>query len=347
MKFIHFFIIAILATLSGNTQSAENGTVMIKGQMPNIAKDSKGVLHITYGMGDSLMYISSKDGKVFSKPLLIAVVPNVFTTAMRGPQIAATTDGLVVTACTKKGDIFSFKKSGAIWTKPVRLNERPETAKEALMALSADGLNVYAIWLSVKNSKGQNLYGVKSVNGGKSWSKNGVVYESPDNTICECCKPSVVMKGNQVYVMFRNWLNGNRDMYLVHSSDRGQTFGAAEKLGNGNWKLNGCPMDGGGIVINQAGTPETIWQREGKIYTASPGMNETQIGEGRNGSIETIQTNTVYAWGEKGNIMVKKNSGIASNIGKGSLPLLKAVDDKNVLCVWQTPVNIQLRLIAL
>ena len=173
------------------------------------------------------------------------------------------------------------------------------------------------------------------------------MYESPDNTVCECCKPSVVMKGNQVYVMFRNWLNGNRDMYLVHSSDMGQTFGAAEKLGKGNWKLNGCPMDGGGIVINQAGTPETIWQREGKIYTALPGMNETQIGEGRNGSIETVQTNTVYAWGEKGNIMVKKNTGINSNIGKGSLPLLKAVDDKNVLCVWQTGDNIELRVITL
>ena len=112
MKFIHFFIIAILATLSGKTQSAENGTVMIKGQMPNITKDSKGMLHIAYGIGDSLMYISSKDGKIFSRPSLIAVVPNVFTTAMRGPQIAATSDGPVVTACTRKGDIFSFKKSG-------------------------------------------------------------------------------------------------------------------------------------------------------------------------------------------------------------------------------------------
>ena len=33
---------------------------------------------------------------------------------------------------------------------------------------------------------------------------------SPDTTVCECCKPSVVIEGNNVYVMFRNWLNGNR-----------------------------------------------------------------------------------------------------------------------------------------
>ena len=117
MKFIHFFLIAILATLSGKAQSSENGTVMIKGQMPNITKDNKGVLHITYGMGDSLMYIFSKDGKIFSRPSLIAVVPGVFTTAMRGPQIAATSDGVVVTACTKKGKRYSNKHKSRLFVR--------------------------------------------------------------------------------------------------------------------------------------------------------------------------------------------------------------------------------------
>jgi hypothetical protein len=46
-----------------------------------------------------------------------------------------------------------------------------------------------------------------------------MIYTSPDSTVCECCKPNVAMKGNNVYVMFRNWLHGNRDLYLIQSSD--------------------------------------------------------------------------------------------------------------------------------
>ncbi|MEJ7682118.1 MAG: sialidase family protein [Segetibacter sp.] len=101
-------------------------------------------------------------------------------------------------------------------------------------------------WL-LKSPKGQNVYGAKSVDGGKTWSKNILVYESPDSTVCECCKPSVTMKGNNVYVMFRNWLNGSRDLYVIKSSDGGKSFAQAQKLGKGSWKLNGCPMDGGGL----------------------------------------------------------------------------------------------------
>jgi hypothetical protein len=57
-----------------------------------------------------------------------------------------------------------------------------------------------------------------------------MIYASPDTTVCECCKPSVAMKGNSVYVMFRNWLNGNRDLYLIQSSDNGNTFRQVQKI---------------------------------------------------------------------------------------------------------------------
>ena len=37
---------------------------------------------------------------------------------------------------------------------------------------------------------------------------------------------------NDVYVMFRNALGGNRDMYVARSRDGGKTFGAAAKVGS-------------------------------------------------------------------------------------------------------------------
>ena len=86
-----------------------------------------------------------------------------------------------------------------------------------------------------------------------------MIYSSPDTTVCECCKPSVAMKGNKVYVMFRNWLNGNRDLHIIQSNDGGINFGKAQKLGEGSWKLKGCPMDGGGVIINTDNSILTVF----------------------------------------------------------------------------------------
>lgn len=260
---------------------------------------------------------------------------------MRGPQIASADNGLIITACTSEGNIYCYKNDfSGKWTKTKRVNDVNESAKEALMALSADGLNVFAVWLGVKNPKGQNIYGSQSLDGGKTWTKNILVYASPDGTVCECCKPSVAIKGHKVYVMFRNLVYGNRDLYLIESADGGKTFGKANKLGNGSWKLNGCPMDGGGLVIDKSGNPETVWRREGKIYSASPSSPEKEIGEGRGCSIDSFNNQLVYAWSENGIVTVLKPDGKTIKLGKGSLPLVKTINEKQVICVWENEKQI-------
>ncbi len=349
MKSISLFVVALFFFSLNYSQNKENKDVIIAdGHMPNIVKDKSNNIHLVYGIGDSIMYVLSKDGKIFTSPALIAVLPNLFASAMRGPQIAATANGIIVTACTIKGNIFSYQKEASgKWAKALKVNDVDEVAKEALMALSADGKNAYAIWLNVKSTKGQNVYGAKSVDGGKTWSKNILVYESPDSTVCECCKPSVTIKGNNVYVMFRNWIKGSRDLYIIESSDGGKSFAQAQKLGAGTWKLNGCPMDGGGLALNNKGTPETVWRREGKIYTAVPGAPEKQIGEGRNGTIETVNDKNVYAWTENGNVIVMKPDGMKESRGKGSLPLVKALNNEEVICVWENEKQIHASVIEL
>ncbi|MEP7376108.1 MAG: hypothetical protein ABI675_22115 [Chitinophagaceae bacterium] len=349
MKSISLCVFSLFLFLIAYNQNTEGNDVIIaKGQMPCIDRDKSNTIHVVYGTGDSIMYISSKDGISFGLPSLVAILPELFDYAMRGPQIVATSNGLLITACNKKGNIFSYKKEiSGKWSEAVKINDVDETAKEGLMAMDADGSNTYAVWLGIKKPKGQNVYGAKSVDGGKTWSKNILVYASPDNTVCECCKPSVAIRGEKVYVMFRNWLNGNRDMYLIKSSSGGMSFGKAQKLGNGSWKLNGCPMDGGGLVIDKTGNPETVWRREGKIYTFSPGLPEKEIGEGRNASMETIQNKNIYAWTEEGNVMIMKPDGVKINIGKGSLPLLKTLDSEQFICVWENEKQIHAKVLAL
>jgi hypothetical protein len=308
--------------------------VISKGNMPNVAIDSKKNVHIVFGVNDSIMYVTSTNsGKSFSKPRLVAELPGLFASAMRGPQITGTASGVVITACTKEGNIYSFALQGAGWTK-ARVNEVDDNAKEALMALGADGHKVFAAWLAVKSPKGQYIYGTQSHDGGKTWEKNVLVYDSPDQTVCECCKPSVALKDNKIYVMFRNWMEGNRDLYLAESGD-GHKFGKIQKLGNGSWKLNACPMDGGGLAVNDQGIVQTVWRREGKIYASVPANPEKEIGEGRSCTVTTIQNKNLYAWTENGNVVIFKPSGEKIFLGKGSLPIVKAVTNRQFICVWE------------
>ncbi len=348
MKTINLFVVFSFLFLITLAWKKDNDTLVAEGQMPNIAKDKYNNVHLVYGRGDSIMYVSSKDGKSFTSPSLIAVLPNLFSSAMRGPQIASTNNGIAVTACTKQGNIFSYQKDqSGKWSKAKKVNDADESAKEALMSLSADGQNVFAVWLGVKSPKGQNVYGAKSVDGGKTWNRNTIVYSSPDGTVCECCKPSVAMKGKNVFVMFRNWIDGNRDLYLIESSDGGSSFKQAHKLGLGSWKLNGCPMDGGGLSLDKNGIPETVWRREGKIYASTAGMPEKEIGEGRSCTIETVNGKNVYAWTEKGDVIVMKPRGVKKNLGKGSLPLVKALNNEHIICIWENEKQIHASVIEL
>ena len=346
-------IIAIIATalffIACREEKKENNDLVIgPGKMPNLTRDLSGNFYVVYGTGDSIMYATSNDqGKTFSPPEVIAVLPHLVASSMRGPQIAATNNGLAIIAVNRSGDIFSFSKDNSgKWPQPVKVNDIDTVAKEGLMALSADGSNAFAVWLDLRD-KHNEIVGAKSTDGGKTWSKNIVVYASPDTTVCECCKPSVAMQGENVYVMFRNHLHGNRDLHLIQSKDGGNSFEGAQQLGNENWALNGCPMDGGGLVINKNGVPETVWRRRNIIYACIPGQPETAIGEGKGCTIESVNGKNVYAWTENGEVVIRKPQGMKINLGKGQLPLIKHINNEHILCVWENDAHIHSAIISL
>jgi len=330
-------------------QAIEKGSIIAAGQMPNLTKDRKNNLHLVYGTGDSIMYRSSvNDGKSFSEPTLIGVLPGLAASHMRGPQIAATSEGLSAIACNSAGDIFSYTMDEkGKWTAAAKVNDEDTVAKEGLMALSADGPNAFAIWLDLRGNEHNKIFGSRSNDGGKTWSRNFLVYSSPDSSVCECCKPSTLVKGDHIYVMFRNWLNGNRDLYLIESMDGRNTFGQAQRLGKGNWQLDGCPMDGGAFVVNDAGNVETVWKRKDNIYACEPGKPEERIGEGRNCTMETVNGKNVYAWTENGRVAILKPAGTKENLGTGSLPILKSLDNKHVICIWENEKQIHSSIVEL
>jgi hypothetical protein len=318
---------------------ASAATLLAAGRQPQVAVDKKGIARIVYGQNDSIYCVTSTDnGKTFSEPELIGPLKGLYLGMSMGPQIASSANYSVVTAIDKKGNIHSYRLQHATekWEKAAGINDIPGSVPEGLISIAADEAdNFYAVWLDVRSGKQNKLLFASSTGASGTWADNKVVYESPDKTVCECCKPSIHVQDKQVVLMFRNWLNGSRDFYMTSSTNGGQDFTKPQKLGRGTWKLEGCPMDGGGLLLDEQHTVHTVWQREGKIYYAKPGGKEEQIGKGRNCRISGT-TEPVITWNDGTDLKLKNlHTSEVQVVGKGSYLESVELADKGRLLVWE------------
>jgi hypothetical protein len=321
--------------------------IIAAGMQPQIAIDNAGVIRIIYGKGDSIYCATSvNEGSTFPDIQLVGVVPEMHLGMSRGPQIASSENYTLVTAMDRKGDIHSFRldHQSDIWERTGLINDLPGSAPEGLMGIAADRKDhFYAVWLDTRNDKRNKISFASTADKGTTWSKNQIAYQSPDKTVCECCKPNIAVRDSKVYIMFRNWLDGSRDLYLMQSDNKGASFSDALKLGEGTWKLNACPMDGGGLVVGENGKVLTVWQRAGKIYLSEPSKEEILLGTGRNGSI-TDPEDPVIAWQDGNKLMVLELNGHKESVvGEGSFIKADRTRDDKILYVWEKEGSIVFR----
>ncbi len=317
---------------------------------------------LTFGAGKGIYFCSSVDGgRSFSGPVKVAEAQIVPLTRHRGPRIAFSRGTIVITAVTGKnaatgehahglpldGDLLAWRSTdgGKTWSKAVAINDAPGAPTEGLHSLAADSKgNLFAAWLDKRGGHGASLYGARSTDGGVTWSRNAMIYGSPEGTICECCHPSVAMDANGlIVVMWRNWLAGSRDMYLTRSSD-GLTFSTPEKLGAGTWPLNACPMDGGGLAVS-GGKVITAWRRGESVFLAEAGKPETQIGSGKDIALALVGDRTYVIW-TNGTAIEYWTAGKIEVLSKsGAFPSLTALPDGKVLAAWEENSGLQIHLL--
>ena len=78
--FLLIFIACYFISCQEKKAVAKADFIIGDGQIPNIAKDKSGTIHLVYGLGDSIIYtFSSDNGKSFSSPSLVAVLPDLFS----------------------------------------------------------------------------------------------------------------------------------------------------------------------------------------------------------------------------------------------------------------------------
>ena len=318
---------------------------------------------MVFGAGQSIYFSRSTDsGKTFADPVKVgggAVIP---LTRHRGPRIAFAGSAIVITAVVGKtaaggphahglpsdGDLIAWRSTdgGQRWSSGIAVNDVPASATEGLHALASEGSgHLFAAWLD-KRDHGTQMYGSRSDDGGRSWSKNTLVYNSPDGTICECCHPSLAFdKRGKILVMWRNWLNGSRDMYLAQSTD-GTKFSAPRKLGDGTWRLNACPMDGGGLAVSKDRV-FTAWRREHDVYLDEPGQKEVAVGQGTDIALTAGDRGVYLIWSSQNGVeLLSPGHAKPSTIApQGSFPAIAAVPDGHAVAAWENAGKIEVQVV--
>ncbi len=331
-------------------------------RQPQVAASGSAVA-IVFGAGKAVYFSLSRDqGRSFSPPVKVAESPVLALGRHRGPRVAFAGRAIVVSAVTGKnvatgvhahglpadGDLVAWRSldSGKTWSSAIVINDAPGSAMEGLHGMASDGHGrLFAAWLDTRQ-KGKQLYGALSTDDGATWSKNVLIYQSPDGTICQCCHPSVAIDDQgRISVMWRNALAGMRDMYVMRSRD-GIYFLPPEKQGRGEWKLDACPMDGGGLAWSQ-GQPVTAWRRGQEVFLARPGQAERKIGDGKDVALAAGKDGIFAVWSGPAGLqaLTPAHAEARKLADEGAYPSVAALPQGGAVAAWESQGRIQVEIL--
>jgi hypothetical protein len=313
----------------------------VPNRQPQVAA-GEGTVALVFGSGESIwLATSTDDGVHFGAPARVADLPKLLLGRHRGPRVAITGSVMLVSAiASTPGDLMVWRStdSGRTWSPPRAVNDQPTSAREGLHALSADKAgHVALVWLDDRGGKGKKLYGAFSNDAGATWGPNVMLYESPSGSICECCHPSLAAMGDGRFaVMFRNSMDGNRDLYVIQVRD-GLRVSGMERQGNSSWKLNACPMDGGGIAVRD-GRFGSAFRREKDIYITESGKPERRVGTGQDVAFGANRHGWYAMWSTPGGgiEMMLPNATEVTQVSKaGGFPVMVATPGGGMLAAWE------------
>ncbi|MHC4836946.1 MAG: sialidase family protein [Planctomycetota bacterium] len=324
-------------------------------QSPALAVGADGLVVAAFVSGEEIWCcVSPDEGRRFDAPVLVGKHGKIAAGLSWGPRVAVTPDAIVVTAVHgeqlrgRDGDLYAWRSTdrGRTWTGPVRVNDADGAPREGMhdMAAAPDG-RLLNVWLD-KVGRGMRLAGAWSDDGGASWSDDQVIYASPDGSICQCCVPEATFRpdGGGAVVLWRNWLDGNRDMYSLELA-RGDApaTDAAIRLGREHWTLDSCPVSNSGIAVTARDKTFAFWRRESTLYAATPGMDEIVVGQGREAAAAAGPSGVNLLWTDvEGRVRTAARVGSDGTIrgrvlGEGSSVTIAGAPDGfgPVLAAWQ------------
>jgi hypothetical protein len=301
--------VGLLAALLAAGGSGLARTEISGAEQPQLFSSADGRVWLTYAKGVDLFATCSTDAGVTFAPAVKIAGEEGFMVGMRcGPRIVADGDRVTVTVIGRELLSFHSTDGGRTWSTAESINEVPGSAREGLHDLTAaPGGKAFVTWLDLRSGR-MELWGARSSDGGQTWSRNELVYRSPEKSVCECCHPSALFDATgRLAVMWRNSLSGNRDLWLG-TGEPGTGAFSSGKLGTGSWKLDACPMDGGDIIAFGNGSFATVWQRAGEVFYCEPGSPEVRVGKGRQPVAVAYEGRAMVVWQEGNRLMISRDA---------------------------------------
>lgn len=216
------------------------------------------------GSGADLFFASSADvGDSFTLPQRINNVPGeVSDHGENSAELLVSPDESTLYAVWNTrdpqdptGSHLRCSRSAAMtpsWSPAVPVDDDPQAVSHSFQGASVapDG-TIYVAWLDSREGKSErgvghtggaaSVYLARSRDGGKTFEKNVRVA----GNICPCCRVSVGVAGNRVFLAWRQVDAGDvRDIYAASSSDQGATWGKPVLVARDGWKIKGCPHVG-------------------------------------------------------------------------------------------------------
>jgi hypothetical protein len=259
------------------------------GIQPQIAIDEKGVVHMVYFSGEAahgdLYYVRSEDrGATFSVPIKANSHPGSAIAAgnIRGAHIAIGRHGRVYVAWNgtyqldrpettkpwmKTPMLFARLNDGGTEFEPERNLIHAAYGLDGGGAIAADNAgDVYVFWHApVPGTEGEGnrrVWVAHSTNDGETFAPEKPAFDKPTGA-CGCCGMSAFAdRHNNVYALYRSATEiVHRDIYLLSSNDRGDTFRGSDIS---DWNIGACTMSMEFLSESPAGVL-AAWETMGNV----------------------------------------------------------------------------------
>jgi hypothetical protein len=255
------------------------------GIQPQVALDERGVLHMVYFTGEpqggDIYYVRRDAGKTeFTSPLRVNSEPGsaIAIGTIRGAQLAIGKNGRVHVAWNGSHDLGG---RGAPM-QYARMNDAHTGFDSQLNVMQFSGGldgggsvaadksgSVYVAWHGKGDKEGEEnrrVWIARSTDEGKTFSREIAAWNEPTGA-CGCCgMRAFADRQGRVHLLYRAATERvDRDMYLLSSDNRGQTFSGTLL---DKWKLSACPMSSAALAGGAAGLL-AAWETQGQVYFAS------------------------------------------------------------------------------
>ena len=287
-------VLVVSPTRAGKTndriQPVSTVRVPNGGIQPQIAIDDQGVLHMVYFSGEAahgdLYYVRSEDrGGTFSSPIKVNSHPGsaIATGNIRGAHLAIGRRGRVYVAWNgtyeldrpettkpwmKHPMLFARLNGAATGFEPERNLIHAAYGLDGGGAIAADNAgNVYVFWHApspgTEGEENRRIWVARSTNDGQTFAPEKPASDQPTGA-CGCCGMSAFADShNNVYALYRSATEiVHRDIYLLYSSDRGETFRGTDIA---PWNIGACTMSMENLSESRAGVL-AAWETMGNVY---------------------------------------------------------------------------------